>query len=139
MKTRIKWTEGMSFVGETGSGHAVVIDGAPEHGGRNLGPRPMELVLAGAAACTAFDVVLILKKARQPVADCVVEAEADRAAVEPKVFTRIHFHFRVVGRNLKPEAVARAIDLSKDKYCSASIMLGKTAEITHDFEIVEAG
>ena len=129
MRARIKWTEGMSFVGETGSGHALVIDGAPEHGGRNLGPRPMELVLAGAAACTAFDVVLILKKARQPVADCVVEAEADRAAVEPKVFTRIRLAYTIAGRGLDPRQVERAVKLSKEKYCSATIMLATVAAI----------
>ena len=137
MKVRIKWTEGMSFVGESGSGHAVVIDGSPEHGGRNLGMRPMEMVLAGAAACTAFDVVLILKKARQPIADCVVEAEAARAAVEPKVFTRSHLKYHVAGRGLDPRQVERAVKLSKEKYCSATLMLGKTAEITYEIAIVE--
>ena len=136
MKARVKWVEGMSFVGETGSGHALVIDGAPEHGGRNLGPRPMELLLAGAAACTAFDVVQILRKARQPIADCAVEAEAERAAVEPRVFTRIHLHYRVAGRGLDPHQVERAVKLSKEKYCSATLMLGKTAEMTHDIETV---
>ena len=137
MKTRIRWTEGMSFVAETGSGHALVIDGAPEHGGRNLGPRPMELVLAGAAACSAFDVVLILKKARQPVADCVVAADADRAAVEPKVFTRIRLAYTVAGRGLDPRQVERAVKLSKEKYCSATIMLGRTAEIETTIRLVE--
>ena len=137
MKARVKWVEGMSFVGETGSGHAMVIDGAPEHGGRNLGPRPMELVLTGTAACTAFDVVLILKKARQPIADCVVEATAERAAVEPKVFTRIHLAYTVAGRGLDPHQVERAVKLSKEKYCSATLMLGKTAEITFDVTIVD--
>ena len=137
MRARIKWTEGMSFVGESGSGHAVAIDGAPEHGGRNLGMRPMELLLTGAAACTAFDVVLILKRARQPVADCVVEAEADRAAVEPKVFTRIRLAYTVAGRGLDPRQVERAVKLSKDKYCSATIMLAKTAEIETTIAIVE--
>jgi len=137
MKARIKWTEGMAFVAETGSGHAVVVDGAPEHGGRGLGVRPMELVLAGAAACTAFDVVLILKKARQPVADCVVEAEADRAAVEPKVFTRVRLAYTVAGRGLDPRQVERAVKLSKEKYCSATIMLGKTAEIETSIRILE--
>jgi len=137
MKARIKWSEGMSFVAQTGSGHALVVDGAPEHGGRNLGPRPMELVLAGAAACTAFDVVLILKKARQPVADCVVEAEADRAAVEPKVFTRIRLAYTVAGRGLDPRQVERAVKLSKEKYCSATIMLAKTAEVETAVTIVE--
>ena len=142
MQCTVKWMgadSGMSFVAETGSGHMVAMDGAPEAGGRNLAPRPMEMLLAGTGGCTAFDVVMILKKGRHQVEGCDVRLEAERAGTDPKVFTRIHFHFRVVGRNLKPEAVARAIDLSKDKYCSASIMLGKTAEITHDFEIVEAG
>jgi putative redox protein len=133
VKTRIKWTEGVSFVAETGSGHALVVDGAPEAGGRNLGPRPMELVLAGTAACTAFDVVWILKKARQPVTDCVVEAEAERAADDPKVFTRIHLTYRVSGKGLKRAQVERAVKLSKEKYCSATLMLAKTAEIS--FEI----
>ena len=137
MKARVKWVEGTSFVGETGSGHALVIDGAPEHGGRNLGPRPMELVLTGAAACTAFDVVLILKKARQPIADCVVEAVAKRASEEPKVFTAIHLHYHVAGRGLDPRQVERAVNLSKEKYCSATLMLAKTAEISYEIAIVE--
>lgn len=140
MQCTIKWMgadSGMSFIAETGSGHMVTMDGAPEAGGRNLAPRPMEMLLAGAGGCTAFDIVMILKKGRHQVSGCDVRLEAERAEIDPKVFTRIHFHFRVSGKNLKPEAVARAIDLSKDKYCSASIMLGKTAEITHDFEIVE--
>lgn len=138
MKARIKWNEGVSFVAESGSGHAIVIDGAPEAGGRNLGPRPMELVLMGTAACSAFDVVLILRKGRQNVVDCIAEAEAQRAESDPKVFTRIHIHFIVTGQNLEQEKVARAIKLSAEKYCSASAMLAKTAEITHDFEIVPA-
>ena len=137
MKTRVKWNEGVSFVVESGSGHAIVVDGAPEAGGRNLGMRPMELVLAGAAACTAFDVVWILRKARQPVADCVVEADAERAGEEPKVFTRIHLRYRIAGRGLDPRQVERAVKLSKEKYCSATIMLARTAEITFDLEIVE--
>ncbi len=137
MKCRIKWVEGVSFFGETGSGHAVVIDGAPEHGGRNIGARPMELFLTGAAACTAFDVVLILKKARQPIADCVVEAEAERAASEPKVFTRIHLKYAVAGRGLDPHQVERAVKLSKEKYCSATLMLAKTAEITYEVAVIE--
>ena len=137
MKARIKWTEGMSFVAETGSGHSLVIDGAPEHGGRDLGPRPMELVLSGAAACTAYDVVLILKKARQPVTDCVVEADADRAAVEPKVVTHIGLAYTIAGRGLDPRQVERAVKLSKEKYCSATIMLAKTAEIETTITIVE--
>jgi len=135
MKTRIKWVEGVSFVGETGSGHAVVIDGAPEHGGRNVGMRPMEMVLTGAAACTAFDVVLILKKGRQPVADCVVTAEAERADAEPRVFSRIHLVYAVAGRGLDARQVERAVKLSKEKYCSATIMLAKTAVITYEIAI----
>ncbi len=138
MKARVKWVEGVNFVGESGSGHAIVIDGAPEHGGRNLGPRPMELVLMGAASCTAFDLAMILKKARQPLADCAVEAEAQRAATEPKVFTKIHLRYTVAGRGLDPRQVERAVKLSKDKYCSATLMLAKTAEITYEIAIVEA-
>ena len=139
MECRVKWTgDGMSFVAETGSNHSLVMDGAPEAGGRNLAPRPMELLLAGTGGCTAFDVVLILKKGRHAVSGCEVSLQAERAEAEPRVFIHIHLHFRVSGKQLKPDAVARAIELSKDKYCSASIMLGKTATITHDFEIVEA-
>lgn len=137
MKARVKWVEGVSFVAETGSGHTVVIDGAPEAGGRNIGARPMEVLLAGAAACSAFDVVFILKRARQPVTDCVVEADADRAAVEPKVFTAIRLAFRVAGHGLDPRQVEKAVKLSKEKYCSATIMLAKTAEITATIEIIE--
>ena len=140
MECTVRWMgsdAGMSFVAESGSGHAVVMDGAADAGGRNLGPRPMEMILAGTGGCTAFDIVLILKRGRHAVSGCEVQLTAERADVDPKVFTRIHFHFKVKGRQLKPEAVARAIDLSKDKYCSASIMMGKTAEITHDFEIIE--
>jgi putative redox protein len=139
MKARIKWVEHVSFLGESESGHAILMDGAPEGGGRNLGPRPMETMLLGTGGCTAYDVVLILKKSRQPISDCVVEIDAERAAQDPKVFTRIHFHFIVSGKGLNPQRVEQAIHLSAKKYCSASIMLGKTAEITHDFEIVEAG
>jgi putative redox protein len=138
MKARVKWHEGMSFVGEAGSGHAVVIDGAPEHGGRNLGLRPMELVLIGAAGCTAFDVVMILKKARQPIVDCVVEADATRADADPRVFTRIHLKYTVAGMGLDARQVERAVALSKEKYCSATIMLARTAEVTSEIEIVEA-
>ncbi len=137
MKVRAKWVEGVSFVGESETGHAVVIDGSPEHGGRNLGMRPMELVLLGAAACTAFDVVLILRKARQPIADCTVDAEAERAKADPKVFTRIHLKYAVAGRGLDPRAVERAVKLSKDKYCSATLMLARTAEITFEIAIVD--
>lgn len=138
MKCTVRWHEGMSFIAETGSGHLVAIDGAPEVGGRNLAPRPMELVLAGAGGCTAFDVVLILRRGRQEVSGCEVALTAERAETDPKVFTRIHFHFTVRGRNLKADAVERAIKLSAEKYCSASIMLGKTAELAHSWEIVEA-
>lgn len=137
MKVRVKWVEGVTFLGETESSHAIVMDGAPEGGGRNLGPRPMETLLAGAGGCTAYDVVTMLRKARQDVADVSVELDADRAPEDPKVFTRIRLHFVVKGRNVRREAVERAIELSATKYCSASIMLGKTAEISHDFEIVE--
>ncbi len=137
MKARIKWKDGMSFLAESGSGHAVLMDGPPEAGGKNLGPRPMEMLLMGTGGCAAFDVMLILKKSRQEVSDCVVEIEAQRATEEPKVFTHIHFHFILTGKNLQPQQIERAISLSAEKYCSASIMLGKTAEMTHDFEIVE--
>lgn len=135
MKLRIKWAEGVSFLAQTESSHTIVMDGAPEAGGRNLGPRPMETLLAGAGGCTAYDVITILKKARQKVSDCWIEIEADRASVDPRVFTRIHFHFVVVGTDLQSKQVERAITLSAEKYCSASIMLGKTATITHDFEL----
>lgn len=136
MECKVQWIDGMTFVAETGSGHTLVMDGPPDAGGRNLAPRPMETVLAGTGGCTAFDVVMILKKGRQAVTGCEVSLKAERAASEPKVFTRIHFHFRVKGRDLKPEMVERAIKLSAEKYCSASIMLGKTADLTHDWEIV---
>jgi putative redox protein len=138
MKVRIKWIEDVAFVGESESGHALVMDGAPEGGGRNIGPRPMETVLLGTGGCTAYDVVAILRKSRAPITDCVVEIDAQRAAEDPKVFTRIHFHFIVTGKTLKAQQVERAVHLSAEKYCSASIMLGKTAVISHDFEIREA-
>jgi putative redox protein len=128
----------MSFVAETGSGHLVCMDGAPEAGGRNLAPRPMELLLAGAGGCTAFDVMVILKRGRHDVSGCEVRLEAERAATDPKVFTRINMHFVVTGNKLKPAVVERAVTLSAEKYCSASIMLGKTAEISHSFEVVES-
>ncbi len=137
MKTRIKWIDGVAFAGESGSGHAVVIDGAPDAGGRNLGMRPMETLLAGAAACTAYDVVTILRKGRHPVADVVVEVDGERAADPPRVFTRLHYTYRVAGRGLDPKHVERAVKLSKEKYCSATVMLGKTAEITYDIEVVD--
>ena len=136
MKARVKWLDHMSFVGESGSGHSVVMDGAPEAGGRNLGVRPIEMLLLGLGGCSSFDVVMILKKSRQKINDCEVLLEAERAAEDPKVFTRIHLHFIVKGHNLAPEKVGRAVKLSAEKYCSASMMLGKTAEITHDFEVI---
>lgn len=137
MKARVKWVDGMMFVGESGSGHAVVMDAAPEAGGRNLGIRPMEMLLLGMGGCSSIDVVMILKKGREAVTDCVVEIEAERADTEPKVFTRIHARFIVTGRGLDPKKVERAIVLSAEKYCSASIMLGATATVTHDFVVVE--
>lgn len=137
MNTRIKWVENATFVGETDSGHAVVMDGPPDHGGRNLGPRPMEMLLLGLGGCTTFDIIMILKKSRQAVTDCVVEITSERADEEPKVFTKIHIHFIVTGTHLKEKHVERAVSLSAEKYCSASIMLGKMADITHDFEIIE--
>ena len=138
MKARVKWVQDATFLGESGSGHAVVMDGPPEDGGRNLGVRPMEMLLLGMGGCTAFDVMLILRRGRQPVTDCVVELSAERADEAPKVFTRIHVHFIVTGRGLPEAQVKRAVELSAEKYCSASIMLGKSAEISHDYEIVEA-
>lgn len=137
MECTVRWQDGMSFVAETGSGHLVCMDGAPEAGGRNLAPRPMELVLAGTGGCTAFDIVLILQRGRHEISGCEVKLQAERADTDPKVFTRINMHFVVTGKNLKPEAVERAVKLSAEKYCSASIMLGKTAEMTHSFETVE--
>ncbi|MBK9160970.1 MAG: OsmC family protein [Nitrosomonadales bacterium] len=137
MKARVKWVEQVSFLGETESNHAVLMDGSPAVGGRNLGPRPMEMLLLGAGGCTSFDVVSILKKSRQAISDCYVEIDAERAETDPKVFTKIHMHFVVKGKNIKPEAVEKAIKLSAEKYCSASIMLGATASVTHDFEVVQ--
>ncbi len=136
MRARIKWVEDVTFLGESGSEHTVTMDGPPEEGGKNRGVRPMEMLLLGMGGCTAFDVVHILRKARQPVTDCVVELEAERASQPPKVFTSIHVHYRVKGPDLTEAQVKRAVDLSTDKYCSASIMLAKTARITHDYEIV---
>jgi len=137
MKARVKLVDGMTFVGESGSGHAVVMDGAPEYGGRNLGIRPMEMLLIGLGGCTAFDVVQILRRGREPVTDCEVEVSAERAETDPKVFTKIHVVYRVTGRGLAPAKVERAIQLSKEKYCSASIMLGATAAITHEWSVIE--
>lgn len=139
MHCSVRWTgEGMTFLAETGSNHVVVMDGAPEGGGRNLAPRPMEMVLLGTGGCTAYDVVVILKKSGQQISGCEVSVSSERAPTDPKVFTRIHMHFVVRGRSLKRTMVEHAIRLSHEKYCSASIMLAKTAEITKDFEIVEA-
>jgi putative redox protein len=138
MECTVNWVpaSGMAFVAETGSGHVVMMDGAPDGGGRNLAPRPMETVLAGTAGCTAYDVVLILKRGRHDVSACQVKVTSERATTDPKVFTRIHMHFSVSGKNLSDVPVARAIQMSHEKYCSASIMLGKTADITTSFEIV---
>ena len=137
MKARVKWVEQVTFVGESGSGHSVVMDGAPDAGGRNLGVRPMEMLLIGLGGCTAFDVVMILKRGRESVTDCVIELEAERAETEPKVFTSIRMRYIVTGRALDPKKVDRAVALSAEKYCSATAMLEKTAKITHSVEIVE--
>ncbi len=135
MQVKVKWLDGVSFVGESETGHAVVLDGAPENGGRNIGMRPMEMLLIGMGGCTSFDVVAILKKARQPIIDCVAEIDATRADEIPKVFTKIHVHFVITGNNLNEAQVERAVKLSAEKYCSASIMLSKSVEITHSFEV----
>jgi putative redox protein len=137
MKARIKWIDGVTMLAESGSGHALVMDGPPDSGGRNLGVRPMEMLLMGMGGCTEFDVLHILRRGRHQVSFCEVELEAERAAEDPKVFTRIHAHFRIAGKGLTEKAVARAVELSAKKYCSASIMLGAMAEISHDFEILE--
>ncbi len=133
----VRWGDGMTFVAETGSGHLVSMDGAPDGGGRNLAPRPMEVVLAGAGGCTAYDVVVILKKSGQQIGGCEVALHAERAAADPKVFTKIHYHFVVRGKNLKRNLVEQAVRLTHEKYCSATAILVKTAEITKDFEILE--
>lgn len=138
MQARVKWVENALFLGESGSGHAVVMDGPPESGGKNLGVRPMEMLLLGMGGCTAFDVVHILRKGRHDVRDCEVQLDAERSDSDPKVFTKVHIHFVVKGKGLGESVVARAVQLSAEKYCSASIMLGKTAEITHDYEVIEA-
>ena len=138
MKATVKWTDGAMFVGESGSGHAVVMDGSPELGGRNLGPRPMEMLLIGTGGCSTYDVMSMLKKSRQNVVDCQVESEAERADAVPAVFTRINMHFVVTGIGLKDNHVKRAVELSAEKYCSASIMLGAAGvEISHSYEVVE--
>ena len=136
MHVRINWAGEACFEASTDSGHKITMDGAAEFGGRNKGPRPMEMLLVGLGGCTSFDVVLILKRSRQDVRDCVAEISAERTETDPKVFTTIHIKFVVTGKNLDPARVERAVKLSKDKYCSASIMLGKTAKITHEIEIV---
>ena len=137
MKTRVKWLDNMSFVGESGSGHSIVMDGPPEFGGRNLGVRPMEMLLLGLGGCASFDVVSMLKKSKQDLIDCEVEITAERADTEPKVFTKIHLHFILSGNDLSDKRVSRAIELSAEKYCSASIMLGKTAKVTHDYKLTD--
>ena len=137
MKATVKWLDNMSFVGESGSGHSVVMDGPPDDGGRNMGVRPMEMVLLGMGGCTAFDVVHILKRGRQDIEDCHVEMEAERATDIPKVFTKIHAHYVIKGKNLDAKKVERAITMTAEKYCSVSIMLATSVEITHDFEIIE--
>ena len=137
MEATIRWGSGMTFIAETGSGHVLAMDGAPEAGGRNLAPRPMETMLAGSGGCTAFDVVVILKKSGQDITGCEVKMTAERAQTDPKVFTKIHMHFVVTGNNLKRNLVEHAIRLSREKYCSATAMLAKTAEVTTGFEIAE--
>ena len=137
MKATVKWLDNMSFVGESSSGHSVVMDGAPEVGGRNLGVRPMEMVLLGLGGCTAFDVVLILKKSRQEVIDCHVVCDAERSDDVPKVFTKIHVQYVIKGKNLNEKQVARAVNMTAEKYCSVSIMLAHSVEITHDYIIEE--
>ncbi len=139
MKARIKWVQDVMFVGESGSGHSVVMDGAADAGGRNLGVRPMEMLLLGLGGCSAFDVMSMLKRGREAVTDCVVTLEAERATTDPKVFTRINMHYLVTGRALDRHKVERAVNLSAEKYCSASAMLSQTAQITHSIELVEAG
>ncbi|MFW5955042.1 MAG: OsmC family protein [Guyparkeria sp.] len=138
MKARVKWVDGMAFMAEADSGHAIVMDGAPEIGGRNAGPRPMEMVLMGLGGCTAIDVMMILGKQRQPVEDCWIELSAERADVKaPKVFTTIHTRYVVVGKGLDPAKVERAVNLSAEKYCSVSAMLRDSVELSHDFEVRE--
>ncbi|MDP2903432.1 MAG: OsmC family protein [Methylovulum sp.] len=137
MQATVKWVDGVMFVGETGSGHAVIMDGPPEHGGRNMGIRPMEMILLGVGGCSSFDVVQILQKGRNNMVSCVTEVSAERVDAIPSVFSKIHLHFVVSGRDLKASAVERAVKLSAEKYCSATIMLGKSVEITHDFEVIE--
>lgn len=139
MKSRVKLVEGMTFVAESGSGHAVVLDAAPDIGGRNLGPRPMEMLLMGLGGCTSIDVMLILRRSREQVTDCIVELDAERAPTDPKVFTSIHMRYVVTGRGLDRNKVERAIKLSAEKYCSATAILASTAKITHSLDLVEDG
>ncbi len=136
MKARVKWIEDVLFLGESGTGHSLIIDGPEEMGGHGTGMRPMELLLLGMGSCTAFDMVQMLKKSRQDIHDCVVDITSDRSEEIPKVFTKIHVHYTITGKNVKESQVKRAVELSTEKYCSASLMLGKTAEITHDYEII---
>lgn len=138
MKARVKWVQDVMFVGESGSGHSVVMDGAPDAGGRNLGVRPMEMLLLGLGGCSAFDVMLILKRGREAVTDCVVDLGAERATTDPKVFTKITMHYTVTGQGLDPKKVERAVQLSAQKYCSASAIIGKTAEISHTITLVDS-
>lgn len=138
MKARVKWIQDVTFLGESGSGHSVVMDGAPDAGGRNLGFRPMEMLLLGLGGCSAFDVMLILKRGREAVSDCVIDVEAERATTDPKVFTKIVMHYTVTGQGLDPRKVERAVQLSAEKYCSASAIIGKTAQITHTITLVDA-
>ncbi len=137
MEATVKWVDGRTFLGESGSGHTVVMDGPPDHGGRNIGIRPMEMILLGVGGCSSFDVMDILQKGRHDVIDCVAELTAERVDAVPSVFSKIHLHFKVSGRNLKDSVVQRAVKLSAEKYCSASIMLAKSVEITHDFEVID--
>lgn len=139
MKARVQWLDGRAFVGESGSGHAVVMDGAPESGGRNIGVRPMEMLLLGLGGCTAFDIVMILERMREKVTGLDIALEAERATEDPKVFTHVKLIYKVTGRKLKPANVERAVNLSAEKYCSASAMFGKTATIEHSFEVIEEG
>lgn len=139
MEATIKWVDGRTFLGESGSGHTVVMDGPPDHGGRNIGIRPMEMILLGVGGCSSFDVIDILQKGRQNVTDCTTKLTAERVKSVPNVFSKIHLHFKVTGKNLKRKTVERAVKLSAEKYCSAVIMLEKTVDITHDFELIELG
>ncbi len=139
MKARVQWLDGRAFVGESGSGHAVVMDGAPESGGRNIGVRPMEMMLLGLGGCTAFDIVMILERMREKVTGLDIALEAERAGEDPKVFTHVKLIYKITGRNLKPANVERAVNLSAEKYCSASAMFAKTAKIEHSFEVIEEG